>query len=82
VVWEALPPKSVVVAAGAMGGAEARTAARGMDYIQEGVPRRAENLQGDKDMQGCGVHNKRNSNARCMLLNPRVLSVQESTRRS
>jgi hypothetical protein len=41
VVWEALPPKSVVVAAGAMGGAEVRAAARGMDYIQEGVPKAA-----------------------------------------
>lgn len=55
VVWEALPPKSVVVVAGAMGGAEVRAAARGMDYIQEGVPRRLESLRGDKDMQGCGV---------------------------
>jgi hypothetical protein len=47
VVWEALPPKSVVVvAAGAIGGAEVRAAARGMDYIQEGVPRRLESLRG------------------------------------
>jgi hypothetical protein len=48
VVWEALPPKSVVVAVEAMGGVEVRAAARGTDYIQEGIPRRAESLQGDK----------------------------------
>jgi hypothetical protein len=48
VVWEALPPKSVVAAAEAMGGAEVRAAARGMDYIQEDIPRRAESLRGDK----------------------------------
>lgn len=48
VVGEALPPKSVVAAAEAMDGAEVRAAARGMDCIQEGIPRRAESLQGDK----------------------------------
>ena len=48
VVWEALPPKSVVAAAGAMGGAEVRAAARGMDYIQENIPRWVESLRGDK----------------------------------
>lgn len=47
-VWEAVPPKSVVAAAEAMGGAEVRAAARGMDNIQEDIRRRAESLRGDK----------------------------------
>ena len=47
-VGEALPPKSVVAAAEAIGGAEVRAAARGMDYIQEDIPRRPESLRGDK----------------------------------
>jgi len=48
VVWEGMLPKSVVAAVEAMGGAEVRAAARGMDYIQENIPRWAESLRGDK----------------------------------
>jgi hypothetical protein len=47
VVWEGVPPKSVVAAVEAMGGAEVQAAARGMDYIQENIPRWAESLRGE-----------------------------------
>ena len=48
VVGEALPLKSVVALPGAMGGAEVRAAARGINCIQEDLPRRAESRWGDQ----------------------------------